>query len=108
MRNPAVMQQAQQLVPEAAVATGSNNTAAQDVRAEPCSNRTLPPTLPPSIPRSVLARAWALYDEVLHYGYFARVQDEDKMIEEALRRSMEEMNYGTGSRTSDASGGGSA
>jgi hypothetical protein len=30
------------------------------------------------------------------------------MIEEALRRSMEELNYGTGSSSSGASGGGSA
>ena len=103
MRNPAVMQQAQQLVPAAAVATGSNATTAQDGRAEPCTDQTLPPFV-----ASSLCACARTNDKVLRSECCGRVQDEDKMIEEALRRSMEEMNYGTGSSSGDASGDGSA
>ena len=70
MQNPAVMQQAQQLVP--GTAAGGRNTA-QEVSA---------------CPRKL--------NRHTHARFIARVggQDEDKMMEEALRRSLEELNYG--------------
>lgn len=96
MNNPAVMQQAAQLVPGAAAPAPA--AGGSTVRASPmCCSCYLYSLL--RCRRDLTPRACC---------FSCAPQDEEKMIEEALRRSMEELNQGSYWAPGDAGGGGEA